>query len=617
MRKSPEARGAGRGETAAGRMVISVGPAVNPQEPDGAWSLDDLGAEGYLIRSAREGQNHELVVAGATPKGTRNGLQTLMRMIRAEGTSAYLAADVNVASKPAFAVRGLHFNGWMFNSPYSFRTWTEAEWKSYIDTLGCQHVNLLYLWPFMEIIPLPLSPEDTAYLEEVRRVVQYAQDAHGMEVWIMQAANRVAKHNAGVADPRFRPYWLAEVQTDRDPGDPEEFKAIMASHAALYEIVNNVDGVCTIDTDPGSYPGSTLEEYTAILKGCRELLDQYNVHGRQAKLIHWMWLGWGGEERREELSWQRQTVEALQAQVPEPWWLVAGQEIYLPVIQEANALGKTVFLRYGTIESEPSYPLTQEPAYVLGEIDKMFGFAREYPGLLGVMGNTQCPILQGVGIYHHLLCSWDMGRLDLSEREVLREFAELLYPERKELIADAFEGLNWNGSHQPIERLIAELDQAVAEDRLGRPGVIGRKLFPTHQIMAESLLLQLRLKAALQRLYAELQRTSSREECFRLMEDCLDAHLAWHSAHGWHKLWGSERAALGRFRQDDRFRASLRRLHSVLGTDESVQAFFAEMAERLAAKHGHESAVADATGPTMQALLREVGHEPSLASEGT
>ncbi len=67
----------------------------------------------------------------------------------------------------------MHFNGWAFNYPYSFRGWKEEDWKSYIDILSYQNVNLLYLWPFMEIMPVPLSKEDQAYLEECNRVVEY------------------------------------------------------------------------------------------------------------------------------------------------------------------------------------------------------------------------------------------------------------------------------------------------------------------------------------------------------------------------------------------------------------------------------------------------------------
>src|SRR6185295_275248 len=122
-------------------------------------------------------------VAGADPKGTKYGIGRLMRLIRVEGNSAFLNGPLDLVSQPVFATRGIHFNGWAFRPPYSFRAWTEDDWKNYLDVLAIQGVNLFFLWPFMEIIPLPLSAADEAYLRECRRVVEYAQKQHGMEVW--------------------------------------------------------------------------------------------------------------------------------------------------------------------------------------------------------------------------------------------------------------------------------------------------------------------------------------------------------------------------------------------------------------------------------------------------
>ena len=202
------------------------------------------------MKSVSQGGVDYVVATGRTPRGTKLALATLMKAIRLEGKSALVPVPLDEHGKPAFAKRGMHFNGWAFKSPYSFRSWTEQDWQRYLDMLAYQGVNLFYLWPFIEIMPVPLSPEDQAYLEECRRVVDYAQKKHGMEVWIMQCTNRVAKDRCGVADPRLRPYWRPS-QKDLNPGKPEDFQAIMASREAMYRIINNVDGVCNIDSDPG------------------------------------------------------------------------------------------------------------------------------------------------------------------------------------------------------------------------------------------------------------------------------------------------------------------------------------------------------------------------------
>ena len=144
-------------------------------------------------------------------------------------------------NKPSFAVRGIHLNGWPLNYPYAFRSWKEADWKKFIDIAWAQRINLFYLWPFMEILPVPLSAEDEAYLQEVHRVVDYAQNQRGMEVWIMQSANRIGTSDCGTPDPRFRPYWVSDCQKDMNPADPQQFERVLKSFEAFYKIVNNAD----------------------------------------------------------------------------------------------------------------------------------------------------------------------------------------------------------------------------------------------------------------------------------------------------------------------------------------------------------------------------------------
>ena len=141
----------------------------------------DLGDEGSVIRSFDQGGGQVIAIAGPNPHGTNAGIATLLQMIRAEGKSAYLEGPLDLRSKPSFSVRGIHLNGWPLKYPYAFRSWKEADWKHFVDIAWVQRINLLLLWPFMEIIPVPLSTEDEAYLQEVQRVVEYAQKAarHG------------------------------------------------------------------------------------------------------------------------------------------------------------------------------------------------------------------------------------------------------------------------------------------------------------------------------------------------------------------------------------------------------------------------------------------------------
>jgi len=146
-------------------------------------------------------------------------------------------------------------------------------------------------------------------------------------------------------------------------------------------------------------------------------------------------MGWGdsGPNRVEH---QRETVRLLKQDLPEPWSLVSGLFDYLPMCREMGVLGKTVLLPYGAIEDEPSYPTTNVNIdAVHGAIERMVPYASE---LAGVMGNVQTPLLQFPHVYGYLNALWDLEARHTPQRDVLLQVAALLYPERKEIVADAW-----------------------------------------------------------------------------------------------------------------------------------------------------------------------------------
>jgi len=591
------------------QTAILVGPEAARLVTAGPPSLDALGAEGYVLRSGSMDGRAYVSAAGATPKGTMHAVAALMMAIRTDGGTAYIPGPLDVTTKPSFALRGMHLNGWPISRPYGFRAWTEDDWHRYIDILYYQGVNLLYIWPFMEIIPLPLTTEDEAYLREFRRVVDYAQTRRGMEVWMMQSPNRVAKDDCGIADPRMRPYWRAS-QVDMDPSDPAQLAAIMDSRESLYRIVDNVDGVCVIDSDPGGWIGSPLSEYLRILNGCRGLLDRHNVHGRNTKLINWLWQGWG---RRvggpPSLQLIEATIRAMKTDLPEPWLLIAGTPIYLPVCQAEGVLNHTVYLPYGTIEGEPSYPSTNVGS---GSIASLLGDTASYPGLLGVMGNTMCPLLQFPRIYDYLATTWDLGYRLRPETAVLLEMSRALYPDHARLIADCFASLAEQDVAK-IDSLIRRLGPVVEGGRLGRPGVFGRRLFPDSDFVAHALLLQMRLRAAAERLYRGARAGADRAECARLVEDLLDTYLTWDAEHGWHVLWGSGPWELGDLADDSHFAATVGDLRRLLGDYASIDALFDGVKTSLATKHDPARVAADAVEPMRERVLAAVALTPNPA----
>jgi hypothetical protein len=577
--------------------VIAVGPKTARQVLGQDLPAGKLGDEGYVLKSVSQGGMDCVIASGATPRGTKAAVAALMKAIRAEGKSAFVPAPLDRVCRPSFAKRGMHFNGWAFNYPHTFRSWREEDWQRYLDILSYQGVNLFYLWPFMEIMPVPLSQEDRSYLEECRRVVDYAQKRHGMEVWIMQCTNRVAKDRCGVSDPRRRPYWRP-TQEDLNPGNPQHFQAIMASREVLYRIVNNVDGVCNIDSDPGYYAGSPLSDYVKVLQGCRALLDRHNVRGKEAKLVNWMWIGWGHSPGQDSgHGHQVRTIQALRQGLAEPWWLVSSFW-RISACRQEGVVDRTVLLPYGVIEGEPSYPATNLDIF---HVRHAFDEAVKYPKLRGMMGNVQTPILQLPHVYFFTASMWDLDYRKRPEDGVLSDLCDQLYPEHGQLLAQCYLALK-----EPDPTKIAEradrLEGLLQRGNLGRLGIVGRKLFPDHRIVAQVLLPQLRLCAARERL-VRIAPTTPKAECGKLIRDYFDAYLAWDMAHGWHGLWGWSQWPLGDFSSDWRFTAIAGRLGRTLGAKAEIDACLAEVARSLSAKYDARTVQEGCAAPLKKAVL--------------
>ena len=365
--------------------------------------------------------------------------------------------------------------------------------------------------------------------------------------------------------------------------------------------------VCNIDSDPGFFPGSPLSDYVQVLRGCRTLLDRHNLHGKKALLINWMLWGWGRTERFQAIQLdehQRRTVQLLKQELPEPWWLISsqfgflppGQYQFLPVCRDEDVLEKTVFLPYGIIEFEPSYPgTTVRIDEIRGTFDNQIA---KFPELGGAMGNVQTPLNQFPNLYFFTSTMQDLDYRKQSERDVLCDLSNHLYPDHQQLLADCFLALK-EADPAKIVALADRLNRIVRADQLGRPGIFGRKLFPDHRIVANGLLLQLRLRAAYRKLLLGITPTTPKAESAGLLCDYFDAYLTWDTAHGWHQLFGWKEWPLAAFP----YSTLAGELRKNLDGESEVDDFFAQVAQTLSAKHDADMVRQGCIEPLKSAVL--------------
>jgi hypothetical protein len=600
------------GERAASKLGVDLGPAEGFEK------------DGFVIRALDKAGTKVVLVAGYNPHGTNTAVATLMQMIHADGKSPYLDGPLDLRSKPDVAVRGIHLNGWPLKYPYAFRAWKEQDWKKFIDIAWAQRVNLFFLWPFMEILPVPLSAEDEAYLQEVRRVVDYARNQRGMEVWIMQSANRIALSDCGSHDPRFRPYWVSECQKDMDPSDPQKVARVLKSFEAFYKNVNNADAFAMIDSDPGSWPQSPLSDQAKIFQAARKLLDQYSVNGSRTKLVDWMHVGWGRHKfftstdsvvaaydwtsknpDASDVAFMDETIRNFKANLPEPWALIAGQSPYLDPVKKESVLDKTVYLPYGAIESEPAFPATN-----LGQasVRKVFDRASLYPGLRGVMGNNQLVLLQFPRTYYFFATAWDMKYESRPETAVMHDLAEQLYPEHKDLIANAFLALRETDPER-IRAALTPLEELIQQGNAGRLGALGRYLFPDAVVIARNLEQQLGIRLARQSLLAALQGKPTVSQCAELVEAYFDKLLAWNKETGWDKMIDINVWPMPIYEDGKDLNEALARLKPILGEGNpytsyaQVDAFFSAIDKHLLPKYGQDSVMIGCIEPLKMAVI--------------
>ncbi len=610
----PVAVGSSLNAALKAKSVIAIGEEMARALNVDLGSAIDLGHEGSVIRSFDKGGTKVVIIAGLNPHGTNVGLATFIPMIHGEGKSVYLDGPVDLRSNPSIAVRGIHLNGWPLKYPYAFRSWKEQDWKRFIDIAWAQRINLFYLWPFMEIIPVPMSADDEAYLQEVKRVVDYAQNQRGMEVWIMQSANRIGISDCGIHDPRFRTYWvMGECQKDMNPADPEQFANILKSFEALYKSVNNADAFCFIDSDPGGWPHSPLSDQTKIFNAARKLLDRYSAKGPKTKLVNWMWLGWGRvfdptEKNREEnsVAFMTDTIRNFKENLPEPWELISGNAAFLKSSQKESVLNKTTYLQYGAIEMEPAFPATN-----LGQesIREVFDKAAKYTELRGVMGNNELMQLQFPRTFYFFNTAWNHEYEKRTEPEVLQELAGQLYPDHEQLIAESFLGLR-EDDPEKINATLARLAKLIHEGIAGRPGPIGRFLFPDRLVVARNLQFQLEIRSARQSFLRALEGKPGVDECAKLVENYFDKLLAWNQETGWDKMIDITIWRTPIYEEGKDLREAMNQLKEILAQGRpytsyaQLDDFFSAISKRLLQKYGRDSVMIGCIEPFKLAMIQ-------------
>jgi hypothetical protein len=444
---------------------------------------------------------------------------------------------------------------WVYNHPYATRTWTDEDWRGYLDGLSRLGYNLVSLWPLLEIMPNPLTPSDRAKLEQHRRVIDMAHKDFGMKAWIVLCPNIVPIDDyARRASFENRTHYGSQLRIN--PADLRAVDDMMARRETLLRPLAEMDGLVIIDSDPAGYSGSTNREFVDLLTHHRRLLDQ--LRPGAIELVYWVWAGWQSYSRFAEtgnFAWGTEdefleTISLLNKQNPEPWGIAGG----LGYAQKLGLQSKVINFNYGPIEPEPNFLMTNFGVHPGGDA---YQSGRDLAPR-GAQANAQTHCIQLPGTF-----AFAQGArgLPLTEKDYLR-FADDLIPGQGERILAAWQALG-GMDRERMAHCAAEL-APLAKAKLDVGPLKGLLLGDASRFV-QDLYLMLRLKAACIDFMKAAEKNQPLLQPLQAFVAWLDR---WHAVTGYDGWWCWR--ATGDVAGED-INRSLRKLNSRLLTD-----FFAD-----------------------------------------
>ena len=172
-------------EPPAGAMTV-IRLAVAPEEA--------LRAEGFRIATTRQNGTTTVSITGADGRGVLFGVGYLLRKLNWERGAAALPGPIDIATSPAYALRG-HQLGYR-NTANSYDAWDVAKYDTYIRELSLFGTNAIENIPFHQLEqPGPLMPIPQLEMNtEISRVCA----RYGLGFWMFIAAT------GDLADPAYR-----------------------------------------------------------------------------------------------------------------------------------------------------------------------------------------------------------------------------------------------------------------------------------------------------------------------------------------------------------------------------------------------------------------------------
>ena len=518
----------GRGIAAQLAQEDSRAPQITDQEP---------GEQGFVLKALQLAGNKDVVLAaGSDSAGTNYAVMQLRQVLAESASGLAVPGQIELKEKPKFKVRSLYLHQhWRYNYPHATWSWGVEDWKRALDMAAYLRVNLVLLWPHMDMIAPPLSVPEQDYLADIREVIDYAHRKRGIKIWMVEGANVLLDSPEVKRLPVERRDYYAYAHMAggglKNPADPKQFAALMANREALYRAVPNADGYSLIDSDPGGWLGSPASELVDLFVGNRKLLEQYHERSREAALVYWLLASWGTGTAEE--NW-RDAMRGMEQRVSDPREYLVLWAPQLRLAKELGILGKSLFFPYGIIEGEPTFPLTN---LNFAEIRKALEYASGYAGLEGTMANSQTFLVQLPNLYYFTHFGWSDEGDKANDLGVLRALGKLLFPERADLLAEGWAQLKAPGSEAALA-VAGRVEGLAKSGHPGRLGTVGSYVFPQPTQVLVDLVTMLRIHASAERVRERVAASRPEAEVVAALEGYLREMLDWQKKNGFFGAYG-------------------------------------------------------------------------------
>ncbi|MBI5092275.1 MAG: hypothetical protein HZB26_07485 [Candidatus Hydrogenedentes bacterium] len=414
---------------------------------------------------------------------------------------------------------------WAYNHPYAARTWSLEDWRGYVGGLKRLGYNAVMIWPLLETMPDPLTPSDIANIEKIARVIDLLKSEFCMQAYVTLSPNVVARNEeASKFAFEDRPFFYCDERID--PSDATARAEMISWRERLLEPLSRMDGLVIIDSDPGGYAGSTNAEFVQLLEDHRHMLDRLR---NGIELVYWIHAGWQAYGRfyaTAHFEWGpddevAETIALLSSRNLEPWGITGARQH----VVEQVGLGDRMFtFPYGTIEGEPSFPLTN---FETGVGEKV----RQNLGRQGIMGNAQTHCLQLPNTFAFARAAKGLA---VTEADYVRFAGELIEGAGERIVAcwTALAGHAPDAMDEAVTSVEAIQRNPIEE------GPLGGLLFGNPRRFLSDLALQLRLVAAWKRFQSVVcAEPRDTKTAASLLGSFANAAEAWQGVHGYGNNW--------------------------------------------------------------------------------